>query len=647
MREISALGHLSRVATRCLGHDGDPAFTQSDREMAQPQALPFTTRPELRGTFGVVSTTHWLASATAMSMLERGGNAFDAAVAGALVLQVVEPHLNGPGGEVPVLIWSENERRIRVLCGQGSAPALATPHAFREMGFSLVPGIGVLPAVVPGAFTAWMTLLRDYGTMTVADVLQPAIEYARDGFPLVTRVSQAILAVRKLFDGEWHGSRDVWLPDGKVPRPGELFCNPRLAATYERIATESSAGSGRIAQIDAAMHLWSKGFVAREIDRFHRDEDVMDTSGRRHRGLLRYDDIAGWQPTWEDPVTLDFNGITVAKCGPWSQGPAFLQQLAMLKHASLEQCDPIGAAFVHRVAEATKLAMADRLAWYGDPKFVDVPLMQLLSDAYARERWASVGDGASTALRPGTPGGRRPVLPPLDAGARELARSDARYGAGEPTFADLPPLAEWAEREVFVGDTVHIDVIDRFGNMVAATPSGGWLSSSPAIPSLGFSISTRLQTTWLDDGTAAQVRPGKRPTTTLSPSMALKDGEPYMAFGTPGGDQQDQWTVAFFLRHALYGMNLQEAIDAPSWHVDHFPASFWPRVTTLNKLTVESRFPKSAIDELRAAGHDVHVNLPWSEGRICACEQVRDAKGRRVLKAAANPRGMQGYAAGR
>jgi gamma-glutamyltranspeptidase/glutathione hydrolase len=208
-------------------------------------------------------------------------------------------------------------------------------------------------------------------------------------------------------------------------------------------------------------------------------------------------------------------------------------------------------------------------------------------------------------------------------------------------------MAQWADDELFLGDTCHVDVIDREGNMVAATPSGGWLSSSPAIPRLGFSLSTRLQMTWLDDGVPGQVAPLKRPNSTLSPSLALRDGEPYMAFGTPGGDQQDQWSVIFFLRHALHGMNLQQAIDFPSWHVNHFPASFWPRDTALNKLTIESRFPKETLEALRARGHDVAVGEPWSEGRMSACARERDGRGEWILKAAANPRGMQGYAVGR
>ncbi|NUO89181.1 MAG: gamma-glutamyltransferase family protein, partial [Cupriavidus sp.] len=208
-------------------------------------------------------------------------------------------------------------------------------------------------------------------------------------------------------------------------------------------------------------------------------------------------------------------------------------------------------------------------------------------------------------------------------------------------------VAEWAEQEIFVGDTCHIDVIDRHGNMVAATPSGGWLSSSPTIPALGFALNTRLQMTWLEPGLPNTLAPGKRPCTTLSPSLALRDGEPYMVFGTPGGDQQDQWSLAFFLRHAVHGMNLQEAIDAPAWHVDHFPASFWPRQTVLNRISIESRFPESTLAALRERGHEVRVGEPWSEGRMSACSREFDARGRLVLRAGANPRGMQGYAAGR
>ena len=609
----------------------------------------FTTRPEIVGTQGVAASTHWLASQTAMGVLERGGNAFDAAVAGGFVLQVVEPHLNGPGGEVPLLLWSERERRMLSVCGQGAAPAEATPEAFRRLGLEQVPGIGLLPATVPGAFGTWLTLLRDHGTWSLADVLAPAIGYAREGFPLVPRIVQAIYAVQALFREQWTSSAAVWLPDGRVPAPGSMFRLPQVADTYERILRTAQAESTtRTGVIDAALQAWYQGFVARDIDHFYRHEQVQDTSGGRNRGLLRYDDLAQWAPTVEAPLTMDFGRYTLAKCGFWSQGPSLLQQVGMLRHADLQQHAPHTAGFVHRIAEAAKLALADRLAWYGVASGDWIQARRaLLSDDYLRARWAEVGASASSELRAGAPAGLSPRLPDLDVTRRSLLNADTRFGIGEPTFATLPPLSEWLEKEVFVGDTCHIDVIDRQGNMVSATPSGGWLSSSPVIPSLGFSLNTRLQMTWLDEGLPGTLNPGVPPCTTLSPSLALRDGEPYMVFGTPGGDQQDQWSTAFFLRHAVHGMNLQEAIDAPAWHVDHFPASFWPRQTTLNRLTLESRFGETVIDELRAAGHDVKVGEPWSESRMSACTRSIDREGRLVLRAAANPRGMQGYAVGR
>ena len=610
---------------------------------------PFTTRPEITGTHGVVASTHWLASQTAMGVLERGGNAFDAAVAGGFVLQVVEPHLNGPGGEAPILLWSERERRMLSICGQGPAPAAASADAFRALGLQQVPGIGLLPATVPGAFAAWLTMLRDHGTWSLAEVLAPALGYARDGFPLIPRAVQAIMAVQDLFRQQWTSSADVWLPDGQVPTPGALFRLPALAATYERIIrTAEGLAQTRSAVIDAAIQTWYRGFVAKEIDQYYRTEKVQDGTGERHSGLLRFEDLERWTPVVEAPLTLDFGRYTLAKCGFWSQGPALLQQIGKLRHADLQQHAPHTAGFVHRIAEAAKLALADRLAWYGTaPGASRVDQLALLSDDYLRQRWEGVGERAAQQLQPGAPGGHLPRLPDLDVGRRSLLTADIRFGIGEPTFAALPPVSEWLERELFVGDTCHIDVIDRHGNMVAATPSGGWLSSSPAIPALGFSINTRLQMTWLDEGLPNTVTPGVPPCTTLSPSLALRDGEPYMVFGTPGGDQQDQWSAAFFLRHAVHGMNLQEAIDAPAWHVDHFPSSFWPRQTILNRLSMESRFDAAVIDELRAAGHDVRVGDPWSEGRMSACSRSRDSQGRLVLRAAANPRGMQGYAVGR
>jgi len=600
----------------------------------------FTTRPELRGTFGVVASTHWLASAVGMSILERGGNAFDAAVATAFTLQIVEPHLNGPGGEVPMLLWSKKKGRVEAVCGQGVTPAGATVAYYRGLGLDLVPGTGLLATTVPGAFGAWLKVLRDYGTLKLADVLAPAIAYAGSGYPLVARIPAAIETVKDFFRQEWPSSAAIYLPGGDVPKTGRLFRNPTIAATYQRVVREAEAAGGdRDAQIEAARNAWYAGFVAEAIDKFCRGEAVMDNSGRRHRGLLSGEDMASWRPTIEAPLTYDYHGYTVAKCGPWTQGPIFLQQLALLRDLDLDGMDTLGGRFVHTVTEAAKLAFADREAWYADPNFIDVPMTSLLGDAYNAERRKLIGESASFELRPGSPDGRKPRL------AQLVQTSAAGPGIGEPTMSRDGEALVLANGETR-GDTCHVDVIDRWGNMISATPSGGWLQSSPVIPELGFQLNTRGQMFWLEEGLPTTMAPRRRPRTTLSPSFALKDGEPYMAFGTPGGDQQDQWSTIFFLRHVHHGMNLQEAIDAPAWHTEHMPSSFYPRQAKPGYLGLEGRFPTTTVDELRRRGHDVQVGEDWSEGRLSACAVERTPEGT-VLKAAANPRGMQGYAIGR
>jgi gamma-glutamyltranspeptidase/glutathione hydrolase len=618
----------------------------------------FTTRPQLAGTFGMVASTHWLASATGMAVLEKGGNAFDAAVAAGLVLQVVEPHLNGPGGEVPIIGWdarraAAGEDGVFVLAGQGPAPQAATLDTFAGLGLDLVPGSGLLAACVPAAFGTWMLLLERHGTMALRDVMEYAIGYARDGYPVVPGISAGIASVADLFREHWPTSAEIYLADG-VPAPGSRFTNPALAATYERILREAeAAGRGRQAQIEAARAAFYEGFVAEAIAAYLARAEVMDVTGERHRGLLSGDDLARWRPAVEQPATLDYQGLTVCKTGPWGQGPVFLQQLALL--AGFPVTDMAPAEYIHTVTECAKLAFADREAWYGDSP--DVPLAILLSPAYADSRRALVGETASAELRPGSPGGLVPVLPGYATGAVRVSHG---AGIGEPTLQDgraaqarpagdgghtvaeapAPPGAPGVRTET--GDTCHLDVADRFGNMVTATPSGGWLQSSPVIPGLGFCLGTRAQMFTLTPGLPNTLAPGKRPRTTLSPSLVLRGGEPWLAFGTPGGDQQDQWPLSFFLRHLHSGMNLQEAIDAPAFHTRHFPSSFYPRESSPRSLDIEERAGAEVIAELRRRGHEVTVQPPWSLGRISAV--ARDGG---LLYAAANPRGMQGYAVGR
>ncbi|MEV5872893.1 gamma-glutamyltransferase [Streptomyces sp. NPDC052101] len=604
----------------------------------------FTTRPTLQGTFGMVSSTHWLASQSAMAVLEAGGNAFDAAVAGAFVLHVVEPHLNGPAGEVPILLAPAGGE-VRVLCGQGVAPTGATVAHYRGLGLDLVPGTGPLAAAVPGAFDAWLLLLRDHGTKSLDDVLKYAIGYAEHGHAPVEKVGATVETVRELFETEWTSSAAVYLPGGRVPRPGELLRNPALAATWKRLLAETAGAGDREARIDAAREVWRCGFIAEALLRQSR-RPTLDTSGERHTGTLTGTDLADWSATYETPVSYDWNGWTVCKAGPWSQGPALLQQLALLP----PDLPAYGSAdYVHLLIEGCKLAMADREAWYGDA--AEVPLADLLSDGYNAGRRALVEAKASWELRPGSPGGRVPRLPAQACARVETGdhRGFDPMGAGEPTVAEFPGEPTVAADGATRGDTCHLDVVDRWGNMIAATPSGGWLQSNPVVPELGFPLGTRLQMTWLEEGLPNSLTPGRRPRTTLTPSLALRGGVPVLAFGTPGGDQQDQWQLHFFLAAALRppvrgALDLQGAIDAPNWHNDSFPSSFYPRGHRPGSVTVESRTDPEVVEELRRRGHDVTVGPAWSEGRLSAVARDPETG---VLSAAANPRGMQGYAVGR
>ncbi|WP_299784402.1 gamma-glutamyltransferase family protein [uncultured Marivita sp.] len=590
----------------------------------------FTTRPEIRGTFGVATSTHWIASSVGMSILEKGGNAFDAAVATALVLQVVEPHLNGPAGDMPAIFYSADTGKVEVLCAQGVAPEAATIEHYTEQGLTLIPGSGLLATVVPGAFDGWMLMLRDHGTMTLREVMQPAIDYACDGHPVLPRVANTIAGLAEYFAVEWPTSASVWTPDGKAPEPHALFKNPDLAATYDRLA--SSEGDTREAQIDAARKAWREGFVAEAIFDYLKDAHVMDVSEAKHSAVLAPKDMADWRATYEEPLSYDYHGWTVHKTQAWSQGPVLLQALAILKGFDLGAMDPNGAEFVHTVIEAMKLAYADREAYYGDPDFSEVPMEHLLSEEYNAERRKLIGAKASMEQRPG----RVPGFEHLADAYIERSKRDFKVGnvaAQEPTMSHL------TEKR---GDTVHLDIIDRWGNMVAATPSGGWLQSNPVIPGLGFPLNSRAQMFWLEDGLPTSLAPGRRPRTTLTPSLAEKDGT-QLVFGTPGGDQQDQWQLIWFLRFVHFGMGLQECMDQPLFHSMHFQGSFFPREVKPGEMMIEPNVGEDVIADLRARGHIVTVADPWTVGRLTAAMREPDG----MLRAAATPRLMQAYAVGR
>jgi gamma-glutamyltranspeptidase/glutathione hydrolase len=588
-----------------------------------------TTRPTLRGTFGMAASTHWLATATAQSVLERGGTAVDAAVAAGFVLHVVEPHLNGPGGDLVALVATADEPAPRVLMGQGPAPAGASIAHYRGEGLTLVPGAGGLAAAVPGAVDAWLLLLHDHGTWELADVLAYAVGYARDGHPAVARVGSTIATVATLFTEHWPSSAQLWLPGGRPPRAGETIRNPVYAHTLDRLVAAGAGATDRRARIAAARREWAEGFVAEAACAFlatpHRH-----SSGRDHAAVIGVADFAAFAASFEPAVTADFRGTTVAKAGPWSQGPVLLQALAILDGLPDEALDPGTAYGAHHVLEALKLALADRDAFYGEGIEPGV-LATLLSPGYAAQRRNLLTGTASAEFRPGSPGGRTPFRPPL----RTAPDEEATAGVGEPTV-----VLSGETR----GDTCHVDVVDRFGTLVSATPSGGWLQSSPTIPELGFCLGSRLQMTWLSRGSPSSLTPGGRPRTTLSPSMLLRDGRPVAAFGTPGGDQQDQWQLLYLLRTLVGGYEPQQAIDAPALHTTSVPGSFWPRTWTPAGAVVEDRLGDAVIHDLQRRGHEVTRAGDWALGRLSAVGRDPDTG---ELWAAANPRGAQGYAAGR
>ncbi len=590
----------------------------------------FTTRPEIRGTFGVVTSTHWIASAVGMSILEKGGNAFDAAVACALTLQVVEPHLNGPAGDMPAIFYSAQNDETQVLCAQGVAPAGATVDHYTAQGLTLIPGSGLLATVVPGAFDGWMLMLRDHGNLTLREVMQPAIDYARDGHPVLPRVANTIAGLADFFAREWPSSAEVWTPGGKAPEPHALFRNPDLAATYDCLA--ESPGATREAQIDEARRQWREGFVADAIFDYLKDAHVMDVSDAAHSAVLAPEDMANWRASYEKPLTFEYEGWTVNKTQAWSQGPVMLQALAILKGFDLGAMDPNGAEFVHTVIEAIKLAYADREAYYGDPDHSDIPMDVLLSEDYNAERRKLITAKASLVQRPG----RVPGFEHLADAYVERSSRDFNVGA---VAAQEPTMSHLTEKR---GDTVHLDVIDRWGNMVAATPSGGWLQSNPVIPGLGFPLNSRAQMFWLEHGLPSSLTPGRRPRTTLTPSLAEKDGI-RVVFGTPGGDQQDQWQLIWFLRFVHFGMELQACMDAPLFHSMHFQGSFFPREVRPGEMMIEPNVGPDTIADLRARGHKVTVAEPWTIGRLTAALRETDGS----MRAAATPRLMQAYAVGR
>jgi gamma-glutamyltranspeptidase/glutathione hydrolase len=472
-----------------------------------------------------------------------------------------------------------------------------------------------LPATVPAAFGSWAFALMHHGRLTLKDVLEPAIAYTESGFPMYPGLRNVVAGLARRFREEWPSSAAIYLPNNRVPAVGEVFRNPDWAATLKRVVEVETQERqrGREGAIQAAIDYWYKGPVAERIVAYLQQTAIRDASGRKNRGLLSQDDFAEWRPTVEEPVTIRYHGLDVYKCGPWTQGPVFLQQLRLLEGYDLLRLGHNTPNYIHTVIEAAKLAFADRERFYADPAQVQVPLQRLLSSAYADERRRLIDPNkASLEMRPG----QGPESVPAD-------------------VSGLP--------ETFRGDTTHTCAIDAEGNMMAATCSGGWIPSSPVVPGLGFPMGTRGQMFYLDPHNAGALAPRKRPRTTLTPSLVLKDGQPWMVFGTPGGDQQDQWTLQFFLNYVDFGMNLQEAIDRPTFHSIHCPSSFYPHDAVAGGLVLEGRIPERVRRELVARGHKVGVAGLWAHGKVMA---VRLDSKNGVLAGAVSPRSQIGYVMG-
>jgi gamma-glutamyltranspeptidase / glutathione hydrolase len=586
--------------------------------IGEARPVPFATRPVLQGTLGMVAAGHYLASAIGLSILEKGGNAVDAGVAAGFAVALLKPQSVGIGGEVPILIHLADRRRSVAINGQGWAPRAATIQWFREHHVDLIPSDGFLPATVPAQFASWCTALQEFGTLSLADVLGPAVDLAEGGFPIYTALRNGVLKVIERFRTEWPTSGAVYLENGEMPPDGTLHRNPEWARTLKGAIDASlhAASSGREASIRAAIDYFYSGPVAKKAVDFATNHAFVDNSGEAHKGLLALEDFADYGARGtqvEDPVRLAYHGVEVLKCGPWCQGPVFLQQLKLLEGFDLKQLGHNTAEYLHVYLEASKLAFADRERYYGDPEFTDVPLGLLLSEDYAAERRELIDPRrASMELRPGS------------VAMTTLPRAEQRW-------------------PVVTGDTTHVDAVDRWGNLFSATPSGGWIGSSPVVEGLGFPLGTRGQMFYLDPRHANSLVPGKRPRTTLTPSMALRDGEPWMAFGTPGGDQQDQWTLQFFLNVVDFGMELQEALDAPTVQSTHFPGSFYPHASTPGGVRAESRISAEVLDDLRSRGHKVDLDGPWSHGQVTAVTRERNG----VLSGAASPRGRVAYVMGR
>lgn len=572
------------------------------------------------GTRGVVVSGHHQASDAGLDILKAGGNAIDAGVATVFAQAVVEFDRFGIGGEVPILIYSAEQGRVVAINGQGPAPRKATIEWFRGKGIQAIPGDCFLAAPVPAAVGSLILALERFGTKTLAEVLAPAISIAETGFAVFPTFLENLGNAADRFEAEWPSSAKIFLPDGTLPEVGDLLIQRDLASMYKRlVAAESTASAeGRVAGLRAAHDLFYKGEIAAEIVAFQKDFRCTDANGITSTGLLETEDLQAFRPRVEEAVRTTYRDVEVYKIGFWSQGPVLLQSLNLLEAYDLQALGHNTAPYLHLLAEAMKLAYADREWYYGDPDFVGVPERGLLSKDYAAERRKLIDRSKpSLQLRPGDP-----------------------YPFQEPAMAHAP-IPETVPFRPDPPGTTGTRVADAAGNVFSATPSGGWFHTSPIIEGLGFVLGTRCQAFFLDETRANSLEPGKQPRTTLTPTLALRDGKPFMAWGTPGGDAQDQVNLQFLLNVLEFGMDIQSALDAPLMQILDFPPSFFPREVQPGTMRIEDRVDEETIADLEALGHTVLPAGEWSIGDATAL-LVDPERG--VLYGAAGPRRDKSYA---
>lgn len=582
--------------------------------------LAAQTRPLIMGQNGVVVSGHHLASDAGLDMLKKGGNAVDAGVATVFAQAVVEFDRFGIGGEVPILIYLADRKKVVAINGHGPAPLKATLEWFSQRNIEAIPGDCFLPAVVPAVVDSLVLALDEYGTLSLAEVLEPAIRIADQGFSVYEPYLGHVEDLAPRFNSEWPSSAKIFLRDGRVPKVGDVIVQKDLARTLRRLAeAEAGAkGEGRSAGLRAARDLFYRGEMTREIVDFQAGFECTDALGFKSPGLLSLEDFAGYHAQVEEPAHAAYRGVDVYKAGFWSQGPVLLQTLNILEGFDVSGMRHNSAPYLHLLAESMKLAYADREWYYADPNFVGVPEQGLLSKQYAAERRKLISlETPSLTLRPGDP---YPFQP------RQQAHGPI------PEEIAFRPDAE---------GTTGTRVADSRGNVFSATPSGGWFTSSPIIEGLGFVLGTRGQSFWLDPTRANRLEPGKKPRTTLTPSLALKDGKPFLAWGTPGGDVQDQANLQVFLNIVEFGMDAQSAIEAPLIQILDFPPSFFPRRSSPGNIAVETRLAPEVAAQLEQMGHKIRPAGPWSLGDVTVV-QVDPERG--VLFGAAGPRRNKSYA---